>query len=136
MQFRRRDSEEPEINLVPMIDVLLMTLIFLVLTTSFAHESALKIQLPHADTHKPLNPRGLRITVTANGAYAVDGVPAGDRESRLMQVLAARAPAAGTRVLLYADRQAPYAAVIHALDAARRLGLIRIVFATQPRHPP
>lgn len=135
MQFRRRDNEEPEINLVPMIDVLLMTLIFLVLTTSFAHESALKVQLPHADTHKLLNPRGLRITVTAAGAYAVDGTPVVGRESQLMQALAARVPKASMRVVLYADRRAPYAAVVHALDAARRLGLIRIVFATKPRRP-
>ncbi|MDA8390020.1 MAG: biopolymer transporter ExbD [Gammaproteobacteria bacterium] len=131
MQFRRRPNEEPEINLVPMIDVLLMTLIFLILTTSFAHRSALKVQLPQAQSPKPLVDQGVRILIDAAGDYAVNGVMASDREARLMQVLAAQVKSPSAPVIIYADRMAPYRAVVHALDAARRLGLNRIVFATK-----
>ncbi len=131
MQFRRRLNEEPEINLVPMIDVLLMTLIFLILTTSFAHRSALKVQLPQAHSHKPLTDQGVRILIDAAGDYAVNGVLASDRERQLMHVLATEVKSRSTPVIIYADRMAPYRAIVHALDAARRLGLNRIVFATK-----
>ncbi len=131
MQFRRRPNEEPEINLVPMIDVLLMTLIFLILTTSFAHRSALKVQLPQARTDQPVVNQGVRVLIDAAGDYAVNGIMASDRETPLMHVLATQVKAPDTPIIIYADRMAPYRAVVHALDAARRLGLTRIVFATK-----
>lgn len=131
MQFRKRTSEEPEINLVPMIDVLLMTLIFLVLTTSFTHESALKVQLPQAHPQHPMKIQGVHVVIDAAGAFAVDGALVPGTERALMRAIAAHAHGPKTPVILYADRQAPYRAVVHALDAARRLGLGRIVFATK-----
>jgi len=133
MQFRKRSPEEPEINLIPMIDVLLMTLIFLVLTTSFTHESALKVQLPQAHVKPPLKTQGIHVAIDAAGTFAVDGVVVADNERSLMRSLAAHARGAQTPIILYADRKAPYRAVVHALDAARRLGLGRIVFATKVR---
>ncbi len=133
MRFRSRSPEEPEINLVPMIDVLLMTLIFLVLTTSFAHQSALKVQLPKASPRAPLKTHGLRIVIDAAGGFAVDGHAVAGGERALMRALAARVTNPRTPVILYADRAAPYRAVVHALDAARRLGLAHIVFATKVR---
>ncbi|HUW98917.1 MAG TPA: biopolymer transporter ExbD [Acidiferrobacter sp.] len=134
MQFRRRKLEEPEINLVPMIDVLLMTLIFLVLTTSFAHESALKVELPQAHPRQELKTQGVRVSIDAAGDFAIDGVVVPGHERALMRALAAHTKGPHTPVILYADRKAPYRAVIHALDAARRLGLVRIVFATKVRN--
>ena len=131
MQFRKRTPEPPEINLVPMIDVLLMTLIFLVLTTSFAHESALKVQLPQAHPIAPIKTQGVQVTIDAAGDFAVDGAVIASSERALMQALAAHTKGPSTAVILYADRKAPYRSVVHALDAARRLGLSRIVFATK-----
>lgn len=136
MQFRRRSSEEPEINLVPMIDVLLMTLIFLVLTTSFVHESSLKIQLPQAHPKTPLTLHGIHITIGATGDFSVNGTLVAGNESSLMRLLAAQSKGPHTPVILYADRKAPYRSVVHALDAARRLGLTRIVFATKVKNSP
>lgn len=133
MRFREREPEEPEINLVPMIDVLLMTLIFLVLTTSFAHESALKVQLPEAHPTKALEARGVRVVIDAAGDFAIDGRLVSSSESAIMRALAAHSHGPNTPIILYADRKAPYRAVVHALDAARRLGLGRIVFATKVR---
>lgn len=132
MRFRSREREEPEINLVPMIDVLLMTLIFLVLTTSFARQSALKVQLPMADTSQPVLAHGVHVTVNANGACAIGGVVVSGRESAIMALLRAHAQGPQTKIVLYADRLAPYSTVVHVLDAARRLGLNHIVFATKP----
>ena len=133
MRFRKRMPEEPEINLVPMIDVLLMTLIFLVLTTSFAHESSLKVQLPQAHPKQPIKLQGVHIVIDSAGTFAVDGVVVAGTERSLMHALAAHAHGPHTPIILYADRSAPYRAVVHALDAARRLGLGRIVFATNVR---
>ncbi|MHB8253334.1 MAG: ExbD/TolR family protein [Acidiferrobacter sp.] len=133
MRFRKRLPDEPEINLVPMIDVLLMTLIFLVLTTSFAHESALKVQLPQAHPRQPLKTQGVRLSIDAAGDFAIDGVVVSSNERALMRALAAHVQSPKTPIILYADRKAPYRAVVHALDAARRLGLGRIIFATKVR---
>ncbi len=133
MRFRKRVTDEPEINLVPMIDVLLMTLIFLVLTTSFSHESSLKVQLPEAHPKQPVKARGIHIVIDAAGAFAVDGTLVAGSERSIMRALAAHAHGPDTPVILYADRNAPYRAIVHALDAARRLGLGRIVFATKVR---
>ncbi len=133
MRFRKRAVDEPEINLVPMIDVLLMTLIFLVLTTSFAHESALKVQLPQAHPKQPVKAQGVHIVIDGAGTFSVDGAVVQGSERSIMRALAAHAHGPKTLVILYADRNAPYRAVVHALDAARRLGLGRIVFATKVR---
>ncbi|WP_298139098.1 biopolymer transporter ExbD [Acidiferrobacter sp.] len=135
MRFRKRTTEEPEINLVPMIDVLLMTLIFLVLTTSFAHESALKVELPQAHPQHPINARGVHIVIDGAGTFAVDGALVSGSERSIMRALKAHAHGPDTPVILYADRNAPYRAVVHALDAARRVGLGRIVFATKVHTP-
>ncbi len=133
MRFRKRTVEEPEINLVPMIDVLLMTLIFLMLTTSFAHESSLKVELPRAHPNKPIKIHGVHIVIDSAGTFAVDGALVAGTEQSIMQALAAHAHGPDTPVIVYADRNAPYRAVVHALDAARRIGLDRIVFATKVR---
>lgn len=136
MRFRQHEPEEPDINLVPMIDVLLMTLIFLVLTTSFARESALKVQLPQAHPTQALETQGVRVVIDAEGDFAVNGRLVSSNERAIMRALAADTHGPKTPIILYADRKAPYRAVVHALDAARRLGLGHIVFATKVRSSP
>jgi len=72
MKFRTTDSEEPELNLVPLIDVLLMTLIFLVITTTFSKESQLQIKLPEASTEAQVAESVLRVTIDASGQYFIN----------------------------------------------------------------
>src|SRR3972149_621813 len=71
MNFRPAPDEEPEINLIPLIDVLLMALIFLIVTTSFSTESRLRIRLPEASAEVKENLPSLRVTIDAKGQYYI-----------------------------------------------------------------
>ena len=77
MNFQRgRQKEEPEINLVPMIDVLLVILIFLMITTTYSKFSELEINLPQATADKPAdNPNTIDVSVSASGSYAINRTP-------------------------------------------------------------
>jgi biopolymer transport protein ExbD len=121
MRFRPPHSEEPELNLVPLIDVLLMTLIFLVVTTSFSKEAHLRITLPQATVQKTVKGTALRIAIDAQGRYYVN-----DR-----QLLKNTPEVVENAMLLAADGKTPHEAVVRVMDAARRLGYTHLTFATQ-----
>jgi biopolymer transport protein ExbD len=133
MRFRARRSEEPEINLIPLIDVLLMTLIFLLVTTSFSKFSQLQLQLPEANSDARPDDAALRVSIDAKGQFFI-----GDKQllNATPEVLRqAMLEAAKTKkdpiVVIQADRRTPHEAVIRVMDAARRLGLTHLTFATQ-----
>lgn len=138
MKFRRNQHEEPELNLVPMIDVLLMTLIFLVMTTSFSKETQLRIKLPESSSAAHVDQTALRVTIDAQGQYYVNNTQLLNNSADVL--LRAMQQAAGTQkdpvVVLYADGKTPHEAVVRAMDAARRLGFIHLTFATQQPAPP
>ncbi len=128
-----RADDEPEINLVPMIDVILCLIIFFVVTTTFDARSVLKLQLPQADGEPAqTQAKALSVLVNADGRYFVD-----DREAlrtdveSLKQTL--RDVAGDDRerpVLLRADARTPHQAVVTALDALAQLGFSRVAIAT------
>lgn len=133
MKFRVNRSEEPELNLVPLIDVLLMTLIFLVVTTSFSKETQLRIRLPEASAEAKISDNSVRVLIDAQGHFFI-----GDQQlanSSVEALRAAIARAAGNIkdpvIVIHADGRTPHEAVVHVMDAARRLGYTRITFATQ-----
>ena len=134
MNFRPRQKDEPEINLIPFIDVLLVILIFLMLSTTYSKFTELQVSLPVADAEKAKDyPREVIVAVSADGRYAVDRKPV---EGRSIDVLAAelRAAAGDQRdavLIISADATAAHQSVINVLDAARRAGLARLTFATQ-----
>ncbi len=133
MNFRKRTpSAEPEINLIPFIDVLLVVLIFLMLTSTASRLSEINMTLPLADAQKQKNrPQQIVLTVSAQGQYAVNKSPVdGTSVSALAAVLG---PLASQQVTLVisADAQASHQSVVHAMEAARRTGLSQITFATQ-----
>jgi biopolymer transport protein ExbD len=135
MNFRKRHQpEEPEINLIPFIDVLLVVLIFLMLTTTYSKLTELKINLPTAKAQTPkARPREVVVVVTADGRYLINQHLV---EGRSVEVLASGlASAAGgvkdTVVVLTADASATHQSVINVMDAARRVGLSQLTFATQ-----
>jgi biopolymer transport protein ExbD len=135
MNFRHRRSEPPEINLIPFIDVLLVVLIFLMLSTTYAKYNALNITLPTADTAPRLNEqsREIRIAVAPDGRYSVNRVVV-DGISVEALVLALRNASQGQidrQVIVSADAMSAHQSVINVLDAARRVGLTRITFAAQ-----
>ncbi|GMV47584.1 MAG: hypothetical protein AMXMBFR66_29820 [Pseudomonadota bacterium] len=134
MRFSRRKPEEPEINLIPFIDVLLVILIFLMLSTTFSRFTELQITLPAADAEKMRERRGdVVVAVASDGRYALNGRPVDGRSvERLSAELAAAAGGrADTMVIVSADAMAAHQAVVNVLDAARRAGLARITFAAQ-----
>ncbi len=137
MKFRQRFREEPEINLIPLIDVLLMTLIFLLVTTSFSHEARLRLQLPEAASNTRIESETLRIAIDARGQYFINNKQL--LNSSAETVRAAMQQAVGAKkdpvIVIQADRKTPHEAVIRVMDSARRLGYTRITFATQAPGP-
>ncbi|MGC4076202.1 MAG: biopolymer transporter ExbD [Rubrivivax sp.] len=134
MRFSRRRPEEPEINLIPFIDVLLVVLIFLMLSTTYSRFTELQITLPAADAEKLRErPAEIIVAVAADGRYAIDRQPV-DGRSVGQLVVALGAAAKGRQdvvVIISADAMAAHQSVINVLDAARRAGLSRLTFASQ-----
>lgn len=134
LNFRPRRTEEPEINLIPFIDVLLVVLIFLMLSTTFSKFTEMQLTLPTADAEQMRNrPKEVIITIAADGRYAVDKTALEDRSvDAIASALVGAAPAGGESiVIISADAAAPHQSVISAMEAARRAGLTQITFATQ-----
>ncbi|AOS79491.1 MULTISPECIES: ExbD/TolR family protein [Hydrogenophaga] len=135
MNFRSTGHrDEPEINLIPFIDILLVVLIFLVLTTTYSKFTELQVNLPTADAEAPKqNPKEIVVTVGADGRYAVNRtVLEGTSVELVASALQASAPEGqDTVVVISADAAATHQAVINVMDAARRAGLVQITFATQ-----
>lgn len=134
MNFRRRSRDEPEINLIPFIDVLLVVLIFLMLSTTYSKFTELQLKLPVADTDAQRDyPRELLVTVSSDGAYTVNRTPlAGRSLDTLASALQDGAQAGKDTVLIIsADASARHQAVVTVMEAARRAGLTQITFATQ-----
>jgi biopolymer transport protein ExbD len=133
MRFTRHAREEPEINLIAFIDVLLVILIFLMLTTTYSKFTELQITLPVADAERLRDhPGEIIVGVAADGRYAVNRRPV---EGRSVEVLASELASAAQGkeavVIVSADATAAHQAVVNVLDAARRAGLPRLTFATQ-----
>jgi biopolymer transport protein ExbD len=129
-----RGHDEPEINFIPLIDVLLVILIFLMLTTTYSRFTELQITLPVADADKPKErPREILVSVTADGLYAVDRKPVDGRQvQQLVTALVAAAQGAPESIVIVsADASAAHQSVINVMDAARRANLPKLTFATQ-----
>jgi biopolymer transport protein ExbD len=134
MNFRKRTNEEPEINLIPFIDVLLVVLIFLMLSTTYSKFTEMQIVLPSADTETQKDyPKELIVAIAADGSLSVNRTPLVSRT--MDSVTAALADAAkgsnDSVVIISADASAKHQSVISVMEAARRAGLNHITFATQ-----
>jgi biopolymer transport protein ExbD len=134
MNFRPGDRDEPEINLIPFIDILLVVLIFLMATTTYSKFTELKVNLPVADAEaQRQNPKEVIVAVGSDGRYAVNQtVLDGVSVEQLTRALAAAAEDNRELVVVIsADATAAHQSVINVMDAARRAGLVQITFATQ-----
>ncbi len=135
MNFQRgRVREEPEINLIPMIDVLLVILIFLMITTTYSKFAGLEINLPTADAQaQKEQPNEINVLVTATGEISVNKIAVTGRE--VEAIGAALRHAAGEAkepvVIINADAKATHQSVIDVMQAAQQSGLSHISFATQ-----
>jgi biopolymer transport protein ExbD len=135
MNFSRdRRRDEPEINLIPLIDVLLVILIFLMVTTTYARFSELQINLPEAkgDSAKEM-PTQINVNVDARGSYTVDstGIAFSGVESLVEALHRAARQQKDPVIVISADAQASHQSVVRVMDAARRAGYPRVTFVTQ-----
>jgi biopolymer transport protein ExbD len=134
MRFKPRRIEEPEINLISLIDVVLMMVVFFMLSSTFTEEGRLKIKLPAADSvpvNKPITD-ALVVTVTAAGTYLVDNRELVNSSADTLK--AAIAKEAGAQrdsvVTIRADGRATHQAVVTAMDVLGKLGFRQINIAT------
>lgn len=134
MNFRSRAHAEPEINLIPFIDVLLVVLIFLMLSTSYSKFTELQVRLPAADAEQLRDyPKEVIVSVSSDGRYMVnknlvDGRGIGPLGAALTQAAKAGKDSV---IVISADASATHQAVITVMEAARHQGLTQITFATQ-----
>ncbi|HEX2331737.1 MAG TPA: biopolymer transporter ExbD [Burkholderiales bacterium] len=135
MNFQRGKEKEPlEINLVPMIDVMLVILIFLMITTTYSKYTELQINLPSARAERQLErPNEVTVLVNAQGQYVVNRSPVPFRsvEQLADELRRAAAPLQEPVVVISADASATHQAVIRVMEAARLAGLSQITFTTQ-----
>jgi biopolymer transport protein ExbD len=135
MNFRKRmTQEEPEINLIPLIDLFLVIIIFLMVTTTYSKFAELQINLPTADAEKQLErPNEINIAVTNQGKFNINNaqVPFVNVEGLAADLKRAAAGKKDPVVVINADSQATHQSVVHVMEAARLAGLAQISFATQ-----
>lgn len=137
MNFRRRrQREDPEINLIPLIDVLLVILIFLMVTTTYQQFSEMRVNLPvgQGDAVKD-KPQSILVTVAADGKMKVNqqALAAGDDKSLLALLQKAAAIKPDTMVVIGADGKASHQSVVSVMEAARAAGLTQLTFATEAK---
>ncbi|GHU15416.1 biopolymer transporter ExbD [Betaproteobacteria bacterium] len=138
MKFSRNGNENaPEINFIPLIDVLLVIIIFLTMSTTFIKSSGLEIALPTADApHSTAQVANeINVSITASGEIVIDNVPVADKNvDTIVAALSAAIPA-GTDpapvVVINADAQATHQKVVDVMQAAQAAGLPHITFAIQ-----
>ncbi|MDR1646643.1 MAG: biopolymer transporter ExbD [Zoogloeaceae bacterium] len=135
MDFRRRTGEEPEINLIPLIDVLLVVIIFLILTTTYTRYAGLEISLPsaEAETHSEQQDNQIDVAITASGQILVNKEALQGNEVKF--ITEALSHAANGRkdpmIIISGDAKATHQSVIDVMQAAQAAGFPRISFTTQ-----
>ena len=134
MKLLPRYSEEPDVNLTPMIDVVFLLLLFFMVSTSFIRESSLKVDLPEA-TGEPLQTQEflVEIVISANGEIIIDELPVTVTNSNDMRRVLKTAVGDNTdpHIIISADAQAAYQRIVTAMDAAQSLGFNRLTLATR-----
>ena len=133
-----RARDDPEINFIPLIDVLLVILIFLMVTTTYQRVAELQITLPEADADQmKQRPREINVGIDAQGRYLINKtVFTFSTAAALADALKqAAGDAKEPVVIINADANATHQSVIHVMEAARMAGYIHITFATQTPPP-
>ncbi|HMR71138.1 MAG TPA: biopolymer transporter ExbD [Rubrivivax sp.] len=134
MNFRRHSIEDPEINLIPLIDVLLVILIFLMLSMTYSRFTALQVDLPVANAERlPERPAEIVVAVAGDGRTMVRGelVDGRNVDALAAAIAAAAAGRDDAFVIVSADALAAHQSVMNVLDASRRAGIVRLTFAAQ-----
>ena len=134
MNFRPHPHDEPEINLIPFIDVLLVILIFLMLSTTYSKFTELQVNLPTADAERQRDyPKEVIVAVSSDGRYMVNKTMVEGQGMQALSAALSEAAKAGpdSVIIISADASATHQSVITVMETARRLGLTQVTFATQ-----
>ena len=134
MNFRGSHRDDPEINLIPIIDVLLVIIIFLMLTTTYSRFAEMQINLPSAESAKqPERPNEISVIMTAGGQYEINRRPVVFRDVASFREELRRAGADMKEpvVVINADSTVTHQAVVRVMDAARQAGYGQIAFAVE-----
>ena len=124
-------DDSPDINFIPLIDVLLVIVIFLAVSTTFTQETALEVELPQAQSQSEM-PESLTVTISADGQIAVNDLVLTDSSvDTITAALAAKADPAQTVVIIRADANATHQAVVTTMQAARKAGIQKLSIAAQ-----
>jgi biopolymer transport protein ExbD len=134
VNFRRTlRRDEPEINFIPLIDLLLVVLIFVLVTTTYSRVSEVQVTLPSSASEQAAAPAQLEVTVGADGRHAIDGRAMAwtDAAGFARELERAAAGRDKLTVVIQADASASHQSVVQVLEAARIAGLARVSFATR-----
>ena len=134
MKFHNERSPEPEINLIPFIDILLVIVIFLMLSTTYSKYTEMQLNLPVADAAaQQERPNEVVVSISAQGAYKINGLELGAHDvSSLSRALAQTTQTMeNPLVIISADAQASHQSVMSVMEAARRNGLNQLTFTAQ-----
>ena len=135
MNFRRKSSlEDPEINFIPLIDVLLVIIIFLVVSTTFSKFSELKINLPIAEANQSKDKDdSINIIITEDGQYSINEriIEAVSLEKLVLELKAESDGKTDMPVIINADAMTTHQSVVDVMEASRLVGLNRITFSTK-----
>lgn len=134
MNFRKSSRDEPEINLIPFIDVLLVVVIFLVLSTTYSKFTELQVKLPLADIEQQRDyPKEVIVAVSSDGRYMINKTLVEGRSLESLGAALVLAAKAGKEsvIIISADASTTHQSVITVMEAARRNGFTQITFATQ-----
>ena len=135
MNFRRKSSlEDPEINFIPLIDVLLVIIIFLVVSTTFSKFSELKINLPIAEANQSKDKDdSINIIITEDGQYSINEriIEAVSIEKLVAELKAESNGKTDMPVIINADAMTTHQSVVDVMEASRLVGLNRITFSTK-----
>mgnify|MGYP003313983230 FL=1 len=135
MNFKRKSSlEDPEINFIPLIDVLLVIIIFLVVSTTFSKFSELKINLPIAEANQSKDKDdSINIIITEDGQYSINEriIEAVSLEKLVVELKAESNGKTDIPVIINADAMTTHQSVVDVMEASRLVGLNRITFSTK-----
>lgn len=134
MNLRPAPKEVVDINLTPLIDVVFLLLIFFMVSTTFNRDSELSIELPSASAEaRKRQPDSIQVAIDAQGRFYVNGRQLLNTQSKTVRQ--ALKDAAGDKesppIIINADAKTPHQAVVQVMDAARKLGFVRLTFATR-----
>lgn len=134
MKFQRHQTDEINVNLTPLIDVVFLLLIFFMVSTTFTRETQLVVDLPQADNSAEVTQqRPLEVVITSAGEFRVNGEGLVNSQARTLRM--ALAKAAGDNysqpLTISADAQTPHQAVVTAMDVAGGLGFTKLSITTR-----